>query len=572
MKKNSVWFITEGRDMTEMKFNLLDEPWIRVMGENCALKEVSITEALINAHRYSALAGETPAQDVAILRLLIAIVHTVFYRVDESGRPAMLVGYDDALDRWEALWHAGALPETPIRSYLDTWHDRFDLLDPDRPFYQVPEAKIGTPHTAAKLNGTILQSENKIRVFSGRTADTKGILSFAEAARWLIYLHCFDDAGVKKKTEAGKKNAQVNSASPKGWLGNLGVIYALGGNLFQTLLLNLCFLRDGAELYAPPKPCWELEMPNTEERTLIFPDNLPALFTLQSRRVLLVCKGEHIIGFNEYCGDLIESSDAFQEPMTLWALEQRNAKRSSYTPKRHSDARQLWRDFSTIVVVSENCRLPGVTYWLLQLQENNCLENDRPLRFTTVGVEYDKNASSSVEKFIHDSLSFHADLLTEIGGVWQLRIKDQIEYTDKVAYHLSVLAGELATAAGKRETKKIKGNKYVQMPAHLMKAAEAAKAQYYHRVDEAFRKWLLKPEAGQNAEMRDELCSEWKETAVRIAREVAREEIDRAGPPAMTGRWVETEKNGAATKRHYSAAEAYNRFDSRMKKLMEGGT
>ena len=139
-----------------MKFNLLDEPWIRVMGENCAVTEVSITDALVNSQRYTALAGETPAQDVAILRLLIATVHTVFYRVDESGCPALLTGYDDALDRWEALWHAGALPEMPMRSYLDTWHDRFDLLDPERPFYQVPEAKIGTPHTAAKLNGTIL--------------------------------------------------------------------------------------------------------------------------------------------------------------------------------------------------------------------------------------------------------------------------------------------------------------------------------------------------------------------------------------------------------------------------------
>ena len=548
-----------------MQFNLLDEPWIRVMDKNCAVSEVSIADALINAHRYSALAGETPAQDVAILRLLIAIVHTVFYRVDESGCLAMLTGYDDALDRWEALWIAGALPETPIRSYLDKWHDRFYLLDSERPFYQVPEAKIGTPHTAAKLNGTILQSENKIRVFSGRTSKTNGTLSIAEAARWLVYLQGFDDASVKQKTEEGKKNAQVNSASPKGWLGNLGVIYALGENLFQTLLLNLCFLRDGAELYGPPQPCWELEIPNTEERSLILPDNLPALFTLQSRRVLLECKDESIIGFNEYCGDLVESNDAFQEPMTIWTLEQGKTKKCYYSPKRHSDARQLWRDFSTIVVKSENCRLPGVTYWLLQLQEQKSLEKDRLLRFTTVGVEYDKKGSS-VEKFMHDSLSFHADLLTDIGGKWQQKIIAQIEFVDKAAYFLSVLAGELAIAAGVRE---IKNGKAV--PAAQMSKAEKAKAQYYYRIDEAFRRWLLKPEAEQSDEMRDELCSEWRETAVRIAREVAREEVDRAGPPAMKGRWVETEKNGAALKLHYSAAEAYNRFDSRIKKLMEGG-
>ena len=193
------------------------------------------------------------------------------------------------------------------------------------------------------------------------------------------------------------------------------------------------------------------------------------------------------------------------------------------------------------------------------------------LRFSIVSLTYGKQ-NCGVDDDFSDSLSFHANLLTEVGGVWQLKIMDQIAYTDTVAHHLSVLAGELSTAAGKRETKKTKSNKEVQVPAYLMKAAEAAKAQYYHRIDEAFRRWLLKPETGQSADTRDALCAEWRETAVRIAREVAREELNRAGPPAMTGRWIETEKNGTASKHHYSAAEAYNRFDSRLKKLMEGGT
>ncbi|MBR3554983.1 MAG: type I-E CRISPR-associated protein Cse1/CasA [Oscillospiraceae bacterium] len=553
--------------MAEMKYNLLDEPWIRVMGENCAVTEVSITDALINAHRYSALAGETPAQDVAILRLLIAIVHTVFYRADESGCPATLTGYDDALDRWEALWHADALPEMPIRSYLDTWHDRFDLLDPDRPFYQVPEAKIGTPHTAAKLNGTILQSENKIRVFSGRTSETSGTLSIAEAARWLIYLQGFDDASVKPKTEAGKKNVKNKPGSARGWLGNLGVIYTLGDSLFQTIMLNLFFLKDGAELYSQPKPCWERESPWTTEYAYIpVPDNIPELFTLQSRRVLLERVENQILGFMEYCGDLIDPKNAFDEPMTVWRPIKEKNKIVGYIPKPHAAARKLWRDFSTVAIQSEENRRPGVTNWLTSLQEQRCLSEAFLIRFSAVTAHYD-SSGSSVTDTTSDSLSFHADLLTEVGGAWQLKIKDQIEFADKAAYVLSILAGELAIAAGMRE---ISNGKAV--PADRMSAAEKAKTQYYYRIDEAFRKWLLKPEAGQNADIRDELCSDWRATAVCIAREVAREEVDRTGLPALTGRWVEIEKNGAATKRHYSAAEAYNRFNSRIKKLMEGGT
>ena len=35
--------------MNETEFNLLDEPWIRVMDDNCQIKEVSLTDALWQA-------------------------------------------------------------------------------------------------------------------------------------------------------------------------------------------------------------------------------------------------------------------------------------------------------------------------------------------------------------------------------------------------------------------------------------------------------------------------------------------------------------------------------------------
>ena len=56
--------------MADMEFNLLHEPWIRVMRENCRVEEVSLADALLHAHEYQGLAGELPTQDAAILRLL----------------------------------------------------------------------------------------------------------------------------------------------------------------------------------------------------------------------------------------------------------------------------------------------------------------------------------------------------------------------------------------------------------------------------------------------------------------------------------------------------------------------
>ena len=55
--------------MKEVEFNLLDEPWVRVLCPDCTVREVSLTDALLHAHEYKSLAGELPTQDVAVLRL-----------------------------------------------------------------------------------------------------------------------------------------------------------------------------------------------------------------------------------------------------------------------------------------------------------------------------------------------------------------------------------------------------------------------------------------------------------------------------------------------------------------------
>ena len=52
------------------------------------VKEVSLKEAFFNAHIYTELAGETKSQDFAVLRLLLALMHTIFSRYDINGDDA----------------------------------------------------------------------------------------------------------------------------------------------------------------------------------------------------------------------------------------------------------------------------------------------------------------------------------------------------------------------------------------------------------------------------------------------------------------------------------------------------
>lgn len=141
--------------MPEKEFNLIDEPWVRVLNADGSTTEVSLRDALVRAHEFIGLGGETQTQNIAVLRLLLAVVHTVFSRMDENGEAAPLEDEEMALDRWAALWENGALPEQPIAAYLDKWHERFWLFHPERPFMQAVSAENGTSNDAKKLIGEI---------------------------------------------------------------------------------------------------------------------------------------------------------------------------------------------------------------------------------------------------------------------------------------------------------------------------------------------------------------------------------------------------------------------------------
>ena len=265
--------------MEDREFSLLEEPWILVIGTDNHVKKVSLTQALLQAHQIRDLAGESKTQDISMLRLLLAIVFTVFFKADEQGAEAPVTGIQEAVRRWGALWDRGVFPQDPIEAYLAQWKDRFWLFHPERPFYQVPGLQ-GTENPARKLNGILVESSNKIQLFSLWNGVRKNQLTYDEAARWLVFVQGFGDAAAKKP-------------SPKlGWLGSIGLIAAKGKTLFETLMLNLVLWRDAAEPWEDGIPAWEAELPKEKKREIPPPYNPSELFTIQGRQILLQRKEE----------------------------------------------------------------------------------------------------------------------------------------------------------------------------------------------------------------------------------------------------------------------------------------
>lgn len=557
--------------MIEKEFNLLDENWVRVITPDCKIREVSLTDAILHSHEYSDLCGELPTQNVAVMRLLLAVLHTVFSRVDKDGNPAPIESKREAFKRWKSLWDSKQFPEKPIRSYLETQREKFWLFHPERPFYQVPEKdfprkkgkeknKHGNTYSAEKLNGEIYESANKARLFSSKNGLNRDRLSYAEAARWIVSLQAFDDVAVKyiNDREKGKQGSGVS------WLGKLGIITAKGNNLFETLMLNFILLKDGSEIYGEERPTWEKERANSEEEVeIIVPNNLAELYTLQTRRMLLLRNDEAVTEYYLCHGDYFELKNAFIEPMTIWKSE-----KDDCVPNKHDSSIKMWREFAaTFSAQGNNCvHTPGVVKWISKLQYENKLDDGEMIKFYICAAKYGASNSSIADVF-SDELSFHRKLINDKEG-WRSAISDEIGNCDNLAKEIGKLAKDLDSAMGKkeRESHKAAEERKSHKVAEEREPYESAKEQLYFRIDVPFRNWLesIDSEWGTDEAEKDREC--WRKTAQKIAVALGEEMVANAGEDAFTGRIIKEEEEGKAAK-FYSSSKALLDFKYNVREI-----
>ena len=154
-------------------FNLLDQAWIPVITVDGGFLELGLRNMLANAPNLREITCDTPIQSTAILPLALAILHRVFGPAD--------------FDAWHALWQAGAFDMERLDAYFTRWRERFDLFNAQRPFLQMPDARVD----AKSLIHLIHPMGNTGTLFS-HASDGAGIeLSAAEAARNLLAARCF---------------------------------------------------------------------------------------------------------------------------------------------------------------------------------------------------------------------------------------------------------------------------------------------------------------------------------------------------------------------------------------------
>ena len=537
--------------MKEIEFDLLTEPWIRVRLKDNTVQEVSLTEALVSAQDYVDLAGEMPTQDAAVLRLLLAVLFTVFSRVNVKGEPEPLEKRGQALRRWSELWQLGHFPAEPIRDYLEQWKDRFWLFHPTHPFWQVPTLCNGIAFGGKKLNGERAESGNKTPLFQNVSKTECEVLSYAQAARWLIYQNGYDERGGRPK--AGNKPRHG-----VGWLGQIGFVAVKGKNLYETLLRNMAFPTEQDALREEQQPCWEREQVRAEQSVkIVMPKNQAELLTLQSRRILLK-RSETVpgvVGYEVLGGDYWDSENAFGEQMTLWSRTSKKNEKMTYKPQQHEAGKQLWREIPSML--DPEGRKPGVLTWNQQLQSLRILSRKEQIVLNMVGIRYD-NQEASVKDVYTDQLAMQLAVLDELSRPWTVRINQEVERCEKAAESIGVLCKELKLAGG-LDYNQVKGFKETQ------KVTEDARAQFYFAVDQPFRQWLQAIDPEQDDP--DEAVLRWQAQARSIAEELGAKMVREAGNAALKGHRIAVGDKKTERTILYTSPKAYNRFRASLREI-----
>ncbi len=251
-------------------YNLLNEPWIPCETSDGAIL-LGIRAALADAHTIREIRTSSPLATVALHRLLLAILHRVFGPRN--------------LDAWCDLWNRGQWDVDALSAYFTIWEQRFDLLDPSKPFYQVPPLIQGKDALKKSSPAARLAQEhatgNNATLFDHQVDGDPVPLSLPVATQQLLATQMFA-IGFGKSQPFYLKDASLT----RGYS-----VLCVGHSLFETLALNLVpynAQRPIPHLSDSDRPAWEEETPREPSETGTTARGYLDYLTWQSRRVHLI--------------------------------------------------------------------------------------------------------------------------------------------------------------------------------------------------------------------------------------------------------------------------------------------
>ncbi|WP_017602139.1 type I-E CRISPR-associated protein Cse1/CasA [Nocardiopsis lucentensis] len=529
------------------EFDLTTRPWIRVLRPNGTEDELSLRQVFHQAPHLVRLVGDLPTQEFALIRLLLAILH------DAVDGP-------ESAEDWHELWEADTLPCERIDDYLDRHRERFDLLHPQTPFFQV--AKLHTSKNEySSLDRLVADVPNGNRFFTMRAHGAQR-LDFAEAARWLVHAQAFDTSGIKSGA-AGDDRVKGGKGYPQGvaWAGNLGGVMVQAANLRESLLLNLVATEyDHIRADDADAPAWRHAPvgpgPLKPVEAAYRPHGVRDLYTWQSRRVRLHFDAEGAYGVLLSYGDPLTPHEHRhrQEPMTGWRRSQAQEKKHKmplvYMPREHDPTRSAWRGLASLITdrvrgKADDFVRPRVVDWVAWLATEGFLEEkDKRVRARLIGARYGTQ-QSVIDEVVDDDMNMAVALLDDHHEGLRQQAINAVDDAHRAVEILGTLAHDLARAAGTEPGPR----------------RDAARDRGYGQLDAPYRRWVGSLDSATDP---DQARAEWQRTLRDQIRRIGDELADAAGPSAWEGRVIEA---GAADL-WLSTPQAKSRFQRELARLL----
>lgn len=455
-------------------FDLLKSPWVSCIQRDGTPVELGLRGTLAKAHELREVHGESPLVTAALQRLLLAVLHRIFGPANHR--------------EWQQLWQAGHWDMGRLDAYLEQWHHRFDLFDPERPFYQARDERVKPKSVISLIHD--VASGNNPTLFDHHT-EAEGItLTPAQAARMLVAAQAFGLGGLSGLRQ---KFTDAPCAS--------GIIFLVqGDSLFETLALNLVRYPDEG-FYSTPddRPAWEMDDPYTPDRRI--PLGYLDYLTWQNRRVLLLpeaMNGRFVVR-QVTVAPALRLGSGILGPMKHYRKDEKRGP----VPLPFVEGRALWRDSAALFRLhAEGYQSPRAFHWLAEMVEKGHLPRSQTLRYMALGM-------SKKQAKVHFFRSEHMPLpLRYLKETELVEILDQaVQMAEKTSRQLWGATRTLAKFVLSLEADAKSARQPAQEDLNAVMKQWAVERQYWPRLERPFLETMevLPDKKGQALE-------EWRST------------------------------------------------------------
>ncbi len=366
-------------------FNLIDEPWIPCVMANGEPRELSLRMVLIEAKQIRELFDPSPLITASLHRLLLAVL----WRVSPLR----------SLADWKILWQAEQFDTAKLNAYFDQWHERFDLLHPGKPFYQLGNLTL-RKRTPLKRLGWEFAAGNNGTLFDHSSDDDRPAIESKVAARWIVATHCF-------AASAGKSETIHTKDSP--WTRGVAILLQ-GDTLFETLSLNLLnLLRTDFPQSSNDLPAWEKESEWQPQHDQI-PDGILEYLTWQSRAIKLLLDENGCLRESYFAQGRAIQETFKLEPTYAYKRDQK----LGLLVWQFNEDRVLWRDSHSLFNLSPDApfQIPQALNHLAKLVRENLLDRHRLYRLQILGQSLE-SGQPTIHFWRNERLPLAPDYLNE---------------------------------------------------------------------------------------------------------------------------------------------------------------